>query len=310
MDNTLNREQNYYPRSLAVTVRGMLQLMRPGHWVKNGFVLVGVLFANAWLQPEIARKAVLAAVAFSLISSSAYIINDLFDRKYDASHPRKKSRPLVSGQVSVGAAIALQLTLSLIGLALGYSVSAKILIILALYLLLNLAYSMRLKHAVILDVFIIAAGFMLRILAGTVGIGIAPSQWLLICGLMIALFLGFSKRRAELYILNGNGSTHRKVLGLYQPVLLDKMIVITATCVILTYSLYTMSTETIQHHHTASLIYTVPFVMYGIFRYLHSLHGQSTGGDPATEIFRDPHILFAIVGWLSVTLWLIAGHAK
>jgi 4-hydroxybenzoate polyprenyltransferase len=310
MDSIVNRKQSYYPLSQAVTISRMLQLMRPRHWVKNGFVLVGALFANAWLQPEIAWKAVLAAVAFSLISSGAYIINDLFDRKYDANHPRKKSRPLVSGQVSVGAAIALQLTLSLIGLVLGYSVSAKVLIILALYLLLNLAYSMRLKHVVILDVFIIAAGFMLRILAGTVGIGIAPSQWLLICGLMIALFLGFSKRRAELYAVNENGSTHRRVLGLYQPVLLDKMIVVTATCVILTYSLYTMSAETIQYHHTGSLIYTVPFVMYGIFRYLHSLHGQSTGGDPATEIFRDPHLLFAIVGWLLVTLWLIAGHAK
>jgi 4-hydroxybenzoate polyprenyltransferase len=310
MDNILNRKPNYYPRSPGVSVWRMWQLMRPRHWVKSGFVLVGVLFANAWLQPDFARKAILAAVAFSLISSGTYIINDLFDRKYDANHPQKKSRPLVSGQVSIGAAIALLLTLSLTGLLLGYSVSAKVLIILALYMLLNLAYSMRLKHVVILDVFIIAAGFMLRILAGTVGLDIAPSQWLLICGLMLALFLGFTKRRAELYALNGNGSMHRKVLNLYQPVLLDKMIVVTATSVILTYSLYTMSAETVQYHHTRSLIYTVPFVMYGIFRYLHSLHGQSTGGDPATEIFRDPHILFAIAGWLLVTVWLIAGHAR
>ena len=151
---------------------------------------------------------------------------------------------------------------------------------------------------------------MLRILAGTVGIGIAPSQWLLICGLMMALFLGFTKRRAELYALNENGSMHRKVLSVYQPVVLDNMIVVTATCVVLTYSLYTMSPETLQYHHTKSLIYTVPFVMYGIFRYLYSLHRQTAGGDPAVEIFRDPHILLAIVGWLLVTLWLIAGQAK
>lgn len=310
MDTIANARQAYHPLSLVLTIYRMLGLMRPRHWVKNGFVLVGALFANVWLQPEIAKKVVLATAAFSLISSAAYIINDLFDRKYDVNHPRKKSRPLASGQVSVGAAIVLQITLSLAGLALGYSVSAKVLIILALYLLLNLAYSMRLKHVVILDVFIIAAGFMLRILAGTVGIGIAPSQWLLICGLMIALFLGFTKRRAELYALNENGSTHRKVLSVYQPVLLDNMIVVTATCVVLTYSLYTMSPETIQYHHTKSLIYTVPFVMYGIFRYLYSLHRQSAGGDPAVEIFRDFHILFAIVGWLLVTVWLIAGHAN
>jgi 4-hydroxybenzoate polyprenyltransferase len=310
MDNTVNGRQTHYPVSVAASLYRMLRLMRPRHWVKNGFVLVGVLFANAWLQPETAKKAVVATAAFSLISSAAYIINDLFDRKYDVNHPRKKDRPLASGQVSVGAAIVLQLTLSLAGLVLGYSVSAKVLIILALYLLLNLAYSMKLKHVVILDVFIIAAGFMLRILAGTVGIGIAPSQWLLICGLMMALFLGFTKRRAELYALNENGSTHRKVLSVYHPVVLDNMIVVTATCVVLTYSLYTMSPETLQYHHTKSLIYTVPFVMYGIFRYLYSLHRQTAGGDPSVEIFRDPHILLAIVGWLLVTLWLISGHAK
>lgn len=306
----LNTKQNYYPRSLAVTLYRMWQLMRPRHWVKSGFVLLGVLFANAWRQPQIAGKVILAAVGFSLVSSATYILNDLFDRKHDVNHPLKKNRPLASGQVSVSAAVTLQLTLAGAGLAIGYAASAKVLIILALYLLINLAYSMKLKHIVILDVFIIASGFMLRILAGTLGVGIAPSQWLLICGLMMALFLGFAKRRAELYALNGDGATHRKVLSVYQPVLLDKMIVVTATCVILTYSLYTMSPETIQYHHTGSLIYTVPFVMYGIFRYLHSLHGQRTGDDPATEIFRDPHILFAIAGWLLVTLWLISGPVK
>ena len=163
-----------------------------------------------------------------------------------------------------------------------------------------------LKHIVILDVFIIASGFMLRILAGTVGVAIAPSQWLLLCGLMMALFLGFAKRRAELYALNGNGPSPRRVLSHYQPVLLDNMIVVTATCVILTYSLYTMNPATIQVHHTESLIYTVPFVIYGIFRYIYSLHQQTVGSDPALQIFRDPHLLLAIVGWLVVTLWLIS----
>ena len=284
--------------------------MRPRHWVKNGFVLLGVVFGNAWLQPHMARKALMAAAAFSLISSSAYILNDLFDRNNDVNHPRKKLRPLASGQTSVTAAIVLEVVLMFGGLGLGYLVSSTVLIILVLYLLINLAYSMRLKHVVILDVFIIASGFMLRILAGTVGIGIAPSQWLLICGMMIALFLGFAKRRAELYALAENGSTHRKVLSVYQPVLLDKLIVITATGAVLTYSLYTMSPETVEYHKTKSLIYTVPFVMYGIFRYLYSLHHQSTGGDPAVELFRDPHILFAILGWLLVTLWLISAPIR
>jgi 4-hydroxybenzoate polyprenyltransferase len=190
-----------------------------------------------------------------------------------------------------------------IGLVLGYLVSLQVLLILSAYVLINFGYSLGLKHIVLLDVFILASGFMLRILAGTTGVGIAPSPWLLLCGLMVALFLGFAKRRAELY---ASADGDRKVLASYQPVFLDKLIVITSTCVILTYSLYTMSEKTIKVHHTESLIYTVPFVMYAIFRYIYSLHNQSMGSDPALEIFRDYHILASIVGWLLLTLWLIA----
>jgi len=240
-----------------------------------------------------------------MIASAVYSINDLLDKKSDLNHPRKKHRPLAAGRVSNTAAVALLIVLVIGGLLIGFFASGKVLGLLAIYLLANIAYSMRLKHIVILDVFIIASGFMLRILAGTEGVGIAPSQWLLLCGLMMALFLGFAKRRAELYALT-DGPSPRKVLSHYQPVLLDNMIVITATCVILTYSLYTMSEATIRFHHTESLIYTVPFVIYGIFRYIYSLHQQTVGSDPALQIFRDPHLLLAIAGWLIVTLWLIS----
>jgi 4-hydroxybenzoate polyprenyltransferase len=279
--------------------------MRPRQWVKNSFVFTGLLFANAWRDPQLRWKVLIIAVAFSLIASGVYIINDLLDRESDLNHPLKKNRPLSSGAVSPAAAFSLLMVLVTGALVLGFLVSFKVLALLSIYLLLNIAYSLRLKHVVILDVFIIASGFMLRILAGTVGAGIAPSQWLLLCGLMMALFLGFAKRRAELYALTGDGPTHRKVLSHYQPVLLDHMIVVTATCVILTYSLYTMSPATIQVHHTESLIYTVPFVIYGIFRYIFALHRQTAGSDPALQIFRDPHLLLAIAGWLIVTIWLI-----
>ncbi len=279
--------------------------MRPRQWVKNSFVFTGLLFANAWRDPQLRWKVLIIAVAFSLIASGVYIINDLLDRDSDLNHPLKKDRPLSSGAVSAAAAVSLMLVLVTGALVLSFLVSVQVLAILSIYLLVNIAYSLRLKHVVILDVFIIASGFMLRILAGTVGAGIAPSQWLLLCGLMMALFLGFAKRRAELYALTGDGPTHRKVLSHYQPVLLDKMIVVTSTCVILTYSLYTMSPATIQVHHTESLIYTVPFVIYGIFRYIYSLHRQTAGSDPALQIFRDPHLLLAIAGWLIVTVWLI-----
>jgi 4-hydroxybenzoate polyprenyltransferase len=281
------------------------RLMRPRQWVKSCFVFTGILFANAWRQPLLRWHVLLTAIAFSLTASGVYIINDLLDKESDLNHPRKKHRPLAAGKVSPTTAVALLIVLVVAALALGFLVSGKVLAILSLYLLANIAYSIRLKHVVILDVFIIASGFMLRILAGTAGVGVAPSQWLLLCGLMMALFLGFAKRRAELYGLT-DGPSPRRVLSHYQPVLLDNMIVVTATCVILTYSLYTMSPATIQVHHTDSLIYTVPFVIYGIFRYIYSLHQQTVGSDPALQIFRDPHLLLAIAGWLIVTLWLIA----
>lgn len=284
----------------------LVRLMRPRQWVKNGFVLMGVLFANEWRNQLMLRRALLAFVAFSLVASGVYILNDFLDRKNDLNHPRKRFRPLASKAISVSAAFSFMIIIWLIGFLLGIVVSNTVLFILLIYVAINLAYSLGLKHVVLLDVFIIAGGFMLRILAGTSGIGIAPSQWLMLCGLMTALFLGFAKRRAELYALSDENANHRRVLEHYSPVLLDKMIVVTATCVILCYSLYTLSPVTIQTHHTESLVYTVPFVLYGIFRYLYTLHIHQTGTDPAQELFRDPHILVSILGWLLLTLWLIS----
>ncbi|MEJ2059967.1 MAG: decaprenyl-phosphate phosphoribosyltransferase, partial [Gammaproteobacteria bacterium] len=156
-----------------------------------------------------------------------------------------------------------------------------------------------------LDVFIIAAGFMLRILAGTLGVGIPPSQWLLLTGLMLTLFLGFAKRRAELIETGDSDKAQREVLAHYSPPLLDKMIGITATGTIMSYGLYTVSPETVQIQGTANLIYTVPFVMYGIFRYIYLLHGQGRGQDTARDLLRDPHILVTVLLWLVTVVWLI-----
>lgn len=293
-------------QNLSALVFQLWRLIRPQQWVKSGFVLIGAVFANAWRQPETAREVLLAVAAFSLISSAVYVLNDLLDSESDAKHPKKKNRPLAAKRVSPNVAITLDVILGIAGLVLGFLVSTKVMAILAIYIIINIAYSVYLKHSVLLDVFTVAAGFMLRILAGTVGVGIAPSQWILLCGLMMALFLGFAKRRAELYERTNGTSNDHRVLDEYQPVLLDNMIVITATCVILTYSLYTMSPATVSYHRTESLIYTVPFVMYGIFRYIHLLHRQVSGSDPASEIFRDPHLLASILLWLLTTVWLIS----
>src|SRR5882672_10148277 len=271
--------------------RDLLTLVRPHQWAKNAFVFIGVIFGHAWNAPPLVVAAVLAAAAFSLTASALYIVNDYGDRARDRLHPSKRHRPLASGRVEPWAALGLAAVLALFGGALALAAGKYVFLLVTSYAAMNLAYSFGLKSVVLLDIFIIATGFMLRILAGTIGIGIPPTQWILLCGLMTALFLGFAKRRAELYAISEDAPIQPKVLRQYQPVLLDNLIVITATCAILTYSLYTMSPTTIQIHHTESLIYTVPFVMYGIFRYIFSLHHKAVGADPTQEIFRDPHIL-------------------
>ncbi|MCB1136765.1 MAG: decaprenyl-phosphate phosphoribosyltransferase, partial [Chlamydiia bacterium] len=261
--------------------------MRPQQWVKNAFVFTGLVFGHAWNEPGMTLKVTAIAIAFCMMSSAIYTVNDILDRERDRKHPRKSKRPVASGAVSVVAASRLGVILALSALVIaGYSSTAAAGIILS-YGLLNIAYSFHLKHVVILDVFCIAMGFMLRIMAGTVGVGIPPSQWLLLCGLMVTLFLGFAKRRAEIIKLEQESRHHRRVLEAYQPLVLDEIMGVCGALVIISYSLYTMSAETIIMHETDQLIYTVPAVTYGLFRYLFLLHGENQGDDPSRTLFRD-----------------------
>ena len=285
----------------------LLRLMRPHQWIKNTFVLTGLLFGHAWHNPTLVSQALIAFAAFCLISSTVYIINDIIDIEQDKQHPSKSKRPLPSGKLKISTAIIFAAILGVTALGLAAAASTTVLVIVSLYGVMNLAYSLKLKHVVILDVFIIATGFMLRILAGTLGLGIPPSQWLLLCGLMVTLFLGFSKRRAEIIALSEDKAAHRKVLEHYSPVLLDKMIGVTASGVIMSYSLYTMNPDTIRIHGTPNLIYTVPFVIYGVFRYIYLLHHQNRGSDTAKDMVRDPHLLIVLLGWTITTIALIAG---
>jgi len=284
---------------------GSIRLMRPHQWVKNGFVFVGLLFGHAWNNTTLLFDVAIAFGAFCLVSSAIYTFNDIVDQKRDRLHPTKCRRPLASGQLTTSTAAMLALSLGALGFILAYASSLAVLNILIGYASMNIAYSLWLKHVVILDVFIIAAGFMLRILAGTLGVGIPPSQWLLLCGLMVTLFLGFTKRRAEIIALPDDKASHRRVLEHYSPLLLDKMIGITATGLIMSYSLYTMSADTIRIHGTANLIYTVPFVMYGVFRYIYLLHHQSLGGDPSHDLLRDSHLVIVVGAWVISTIILI-----
>ena len=284
----------------------LLRLMRPYQWVKNTFVFTGLLFGHAWRDPYLVEQVMMVFIAFCLISSAIYTLNDIVDLEQDRHHPKKSPRPLASGSVSISAAFMLAALLGTLGLSLAYFAAPMVLMIMLGYALMNIAYSLWFKHVVILDVFMIATGFMLRILAGTLGVGIPPSQWLLLCGLMVTLFLGFTKRRAEIIALTDDKTAHRKVLEHYSPVLLGKMIGITAAGLIMSYSLYTMNADTIRIHNTPNLIYTVPFVMYGVFRYIYLLHHQSRGGDPSHDLMRDPHLFIAVGAWLIATVLLIA----
>lgn len=283
----------------------LIRLLRPHQWLKNGFVFVGLLFAHAWADAALVQATLAAFAAFCLLSSSVYVFNDIVDREQDRRHPEKKHRPLASGAVGLPAAIALGAACLAGGLALAFATSAAPWIFLA-YLALNAAYSLGAKHVVVLDVFIIAAGFMLRILAGTVGIGIAPTHWLLLCGLMLTLFLGFAKRRAELNAMPEDPVTHRRVLEHYSEKMLDQFIGLAATGTVVSYALYTVSPETIELHGTPWLIATLPFVLYGLLRYLFLLHRRGGGGDPARELLRDPHLLAAFAGWLAVVVAMLA----
>lgn len=281
------------------------KLIRPLQWIKNGFVFIGVLFSGRLDSPDLLINVFLAAASFCCASSCVYVFNDLIDCTQDRQHPQKRFRPLPSGKVSLKFAVGLSAVLGLLGLGIASAVSAAVVAIIAAYLVLNILYSFWLKHVVILDVFCIAAGFMLRILAGTVGIGIPPSKWLLLCSLMVTLFLGFAKRRAELSILAGQKEEHRRVLRNYSETLLDQLIAICATAVIITYSLYTMSMETINTHQTENLIYTVPFVVYALFRYIFLLHHSHEAGDPTRALIKDKQITLSVFGWAGLSLYLI-----
>jgi 4-hydroxybenzoate polyprenyltransferase len=258
------------------------------------------------MVPPLLAAACAAAGAFCLAASAVYIVNDLADRERDRAHPKKRHRPLASGRVTARAALGLAATLAAAALALGLAASPGVAALVGLYAAMNLAYSYALKNVVILDVFVIAAGFILRILAGTLGIGIAPSHWLLVCSLFLTLFLGFTKRRSELLSVGVDFVIHRKALLHYNAQLLDKVIGICAGATLMSYSLYTMSPATTRLHGTEELIYTIPFVAYGMFRYLYLLHAKHAGTDTSRELARDAHLAATVIGWAATTVWLIA----
>lgn len=277
-------------------IRSLFVLMRPHQWLKNIFVFAGLLFSHTWHNGPLLSRIVLAFLAFCCFSSLVYILNDWRDRAADALHPTKRLRPLASGAVTVPSAMALAAVLLVAGLALAWG-NKVLLLLLGIYVVLNLAYSWRLKQVPVVDVSIIASGFMLRLLAGTVAVSIPPSRWLLLTGLFIALFLGFSKRKAETF---HTPEQQRAVLEHYPTALLDTFMAMTMTATIMTYSLYATSIEAMQQHGER-LIYTVPVVIFGLLRYAYQVH-RGQGEDVSRDLLRDPWILLALATWVVLFL--------
>ncbi len=277
--------------------------MRPRQWTKNLLLFAGLLFAEklgdlprVWLN-------LLAFLSFCLISGAVYIYNDLRDVEEDRLHPRKRHRPIASGKLPVAVATWWMLSAALLGLVLAFWIRPAFGGLAIAYLALSLVYSLGAKYIVILDVFLIAAGFVLRALAGAVAIDVHISGWLLACTTMLSLLLGFCKRRHELVLLGEEAVNHRATLGEYSVVLLDQFIAIASSATIITYALYTIQSATAAQHE--NLKYTIPLVMYGVFRYLYLVYRKDLGGAPEQVLLEDRGIQATILLWIAVAVWAI-----
>ncbi|MFH1389666.1 MAG: decaprenyl-phosphate phosphoribosyltransferase [Candidatus Margulisiibacteriota bacterium] len=282
----------------------LLLSLRPKQWTKNFFVFAGIIFSLEFFQLAPLLKVIDAFIIFCAISSAMYLINDVKDLEFDKKHPLKKLRPIASGKVSTSLAISFALLLILTALPISFWLNASFGWVIAAYILLMLSYSFFLKNMVILDVFSIAAGFVLRAIAGVVVIEVILSPWLVICTILLALFIALGKRRHELLTLDLAGE-HRKILDEYNPRLLDQLISAVAGSTVMAYALYTLWPETITKFGTKNLVYTIPFVLYGIFRYLYLIYKKEEGGQPERTLLSDPPLLIDIVLWIAALAVII-----
>jgi len=278
--------------------------LRPKQWVKNLFVFAGVIFSQQLFTP-LFWPALGAFALFCVLSGSMYLLNDVADAEKDRLHPTKRFRPVASGALPRGGALALGVGLLVASLAGSVALSWRFGLVAAGYGVLLTAYSVWLKHLVILDVLAVAVGFVLRAVAGAVAIDVEISGWLLICTVLIALFLAVGKRRHEYLTLSGNAAAHRPILAEYSEGFLDQMIAVVTASTVTAYALYTMSPETVAKFHTRLLPLTLPFVLYGIFRYLYLLYRRQLGGNPSDLLLNDRALLLNTVLWMLSLLVLI-----
>ena len=286
----------------------LLATARPRQWIKNSIIFAGLIFSKHLFNLPDLFAVTEAFLIFCLVTSCIYIFNDLVDIKQDLNHPKKRLRPLPSGQLHPTVAkIALGFLLFL-SLTLAYLLSYNYFVIVLFYFALMISYTLWLKNVVILDAFIIAAGFVLRGVAGMEVINVKMSPWFLICASLLALFIVFCKRRHELVILGDEAVTHRLILAEYKQVFLDQLISIVTSAIIVSYSLYTIAPETIVNFHSQNLIYTIPVIIFCLFRYLYLVYRKNEGGNAELLVFSDGTLFFSIGLWFVMILMIIYYH--
>jgi 4-hydroxybenzoate polyprenyltransferase len=284
-------------RSLALS---LLVSLRPAQWTKNLLVFAALIFAVRLFDPAAVARSIEAFALFCVLSGVVYLINDVADRENDRRHPIKCRRPIAAGDLPVSVAIAVGAVLAAGALATAFLIGWRFGVVAAGYLVLQLLYSGLLKNIVIMDVLALAIGFVLRAVAGAVAIGVSISHWLFVCTILLALFIGLAKRRHELVLLADGATSHRPILGEYSAYLLDQMIAVVTASTLIAYIFYTISPETEQKFGTSWLGLTIPFPLYGIFRYLYLVHRREGGGSPADLLLNDRPLLAC------VTLWVVA----
>lgn len=288
-------------------IKPLLRSLRPAQWAKNLFVLAPLVFGGLLRNEEAVLCALLALIAFCAASSSIYLVNDIRDREEDRQHPLKRLRPLAAGTLKVSTALAATLVLAGAAFAIAAYLGPGFAVALGTYLVLNVLYTFWFKHMVILDVMSIGLSFVLRVEAGGQATGVLVSRWLFLCTIFLALFLAFSKRRHEITLLAGAASGQRRVLDHYSPAFLDQMINVVTASSVLAYALYAVAPETVAKYGTEDLIYTIPLVLYGIFRYLYLMYQRPGERNPTEAILRDPPFLINILLWGLAVVWIVYG---
>lgn len=279
-------------------IKNILYSLRPKQWIKNFFIFLPLIFGKQLFEINLLLKTCLTFSYFSLAAGAVYIINDIYDYQQDKHHATKKLKPIASGKVTIGQAKTAAIIIGALSLTGGYALESFLGHVIAVYMLLNLAYSKFLKHIVIVDVFCIGLFFWLRLIAGGIASGVHLSHWIIIMTILLALFLGFNKRRQELRLLGNKAQAHRSVLLKYNRYFIDQMIAIITSSIVVAYLLYTFDDITVQKLGHTNLMYSIPFVYYGIFRYLYLMHRLPKEGDPTRVLLKDKPLLINLFLWL------------